>query len=147
MGAERHSLRNVVVLGADANSQPTLSIVTTSDDGLKLVFADGAVYSNHPETPPAFTLSFRNAAAERRVVLFGHIGLLEAMPKSGIQRQRIMEFIHRLRERPRTEGDFTDKDASLRIRQIKIVGDYAVTYWLDDPVKIVMVVDIRLADR
>lgn len=58
-----------------------------------------------------------------------------------------MEFIHGLRERPRTPGDYTDKDASLQIRQIKIVGDYAITYWLDDPVKSVMVVDVRLADR
>jgi len=76
-----------------------------------------------------------------------HIDLLEAVPKSGTQRRRIMDFIHGLRERPRTEGDYTDKDASLRIRQIKIIGDYAITYWLDDPVKIVMVVDVRLADR
>ena len=58
-----------------------------------------------------------------------------------------MDFIRSLREHPDTRGDFTDKDASLRERQIKIVGDYAVTYWLDAPVKIVMVVDVRLADR
>ena len=43
-----------------------------------------------------------------------------------------MHFIHGLRERPRTEGDYSDKDASFRIRQIKIIGDYAITYWLDD---------------
>ena len=41
-------------------------------------FADGAIYCNHPDKPPAFTLRFNTAAAERRVVLFGHIGLLEA---------------------------------------------------------------------
>jgi mRNA-degrading endonuclease RelE of RelBE toxin-antitoxin system len=76
-----------------------------------------------------------------------HIDLLDAVPKSGTQRQRIMDFIYGLRERPRTEGDYTDQDASLRSRQIKIIGDYAITYWLDDPVKIVMVVDLRLADR
>jgi hypothetical protein len=58
-----------------------------------------------------------------------------------------MDFVYGLRERPFTPGDFTDKDASLRIRQIKIIGDYALTYWLDDPVKIVMVVGVRLADR
>ena len=33
------------------------------------------------------------------------------------------------------------------IRQIKIVGNYAITYWLDDAVKSVMIVDIRPADR
>ena len=76
-----------------------------------------------------------------------HIGLLAVVPKSGAQRRRILDFIYSLRERPRTKGDYTDKDASLRIRQIKVIGDYAITYWLDDPVTIVMVVDIRLADR
>ena len=83
--------------------------------------------------------------AEYQVYL--HLGLLDAVPKSGSQRQKIMDFIYGLRQRPRTEGDYTDKDASLRIRQIKIIGDYAITYWLDDPVKIVMVVDVRPADQ
>jgi mRNA-degrading endonuclease RelE of RelBE toxin-antitoxin system len=76
-----------------------------------------------------------------------NIDLLEAVPKSGRQRQDIMKFIYSLRERPRTKGDYTDKDASLQIRQIKIIGDYAITYWLDDAVKSVMVVDVRPADR
>ena len=57
-----------------------------------------------------------------------------------------MDFIHALRDEPRTEGDYTDR-VRTRIRQIKIVGDYAITYWLDDPVKSVMVVDVCRADR
>lgn len=76
-----------------------------------------------------------------------HIGLLDSVPKSGNQRHRIMDFIRSLRERPETTGDFTDKDSSLRVRQIKIVGDFAITYWLDAPVRIVMVVDVRRADQ
>ena len=76
-----------------------------------------------------------------------HLDLLAAVPKSGGQRRKIMDFIFGLRERPDTRGDFTDKDATLRERQIKIVGDYAVTFWLDAPVRIVMVVDVRPADR
>jgi mRNA-degrading endonuclease RelE of RelBE toxin-antitoxin system len=76
-----------------------------------------------------------------------NVDLLEAVPKSGPQRQQIMKFICSLRDRSRTKGDYSDKDASLQIRQIKIVGDYAITYWLDDAVKTVMVVDVRPADR
>jgi hypothetical protein len=76
-----------------------------------------------------------------------HLGLLDAMPKTGIQRRRIMDFIYSLRDYPYTAGDFTDKDASLRTRHIKLVGDYAVTYWVDSPVNAVMVVDVRRADR
>jgi hypothetical protein len=58
-----------------------------------------------------------------------------------------MKVIYGLRDRPRTEGDYTAKDTSFQICQIKIIGDYAITYWLDDAVKTVMVVDVRPADR
>jgi hypothetical protein len=79
--------------------------------------------------------------------VYMHVGLLESVPRGGVQRRKIMEFIHSLREHPDTQGDFTDKDASLRERQIKIVGDYAVTFWLDAPVRAVMVVDVSPADK
>ncbi len=75
-----------------------------------------------------------------------HFGLLDSMSKAGPRRRRIMEFIRGLRERPETPGDYTDKDASQRERQIKIVGDHAVVYWLDVPVQIGMVVDAHPAD-
>jgi hypothetical protein len=76
-----------------------------------------------------------------------HLGLLDVVPKSGLQRTKILNFIRSLRDQPDMFGDFTDKDSSLRERQIKVVGDYAITFWLDAPVKIVMVVDIRPADK
>jgi mRNA-degrading endonuclease RelE of RelBE toxin-antitoxin system len=79
--------------------------------------------------------------------VFLHLSVLDSVPKSGTQRRRIMNFVRSLRERPDTPGDFSDKDPSLRVRQVKIVGDYAVTYWVDAPVKAVMVVDVRLADK
>ncbi len=58
-----------------------------------------------------------------------------------------MDFIRSLRDHPDTSGDFTDRDNTQRTRQIKIIGDHAITYWHDAPVNIVMVVDIRYADR
>jgi hypothetical protein len=76
-----------------------------------------------------------------------HIGLLDSVPKGGSQRRKILEFIRRLREFPETRGDFTDRDASLRERQVKLIGDFAITFWLDAPVRIVMVVDVRPTDR
>ncbi|HSI15022.1 MAG TPA: hypothetical protein VK961_23420 [Chthoniobacter sp.] len=76
-----------------------------------------------------------------------HLTLMDSVPRSGLQRQRIMDFICSLRERPDTPGDFVSKDAFLRERQVKIIGDYAVTYWVDTPVRAVMVVDVRIADR
>lgn len=79
--------------------------------------------------------------------VYMHLSLLDRVPRSGAQCRRIMEFIRSLREYPDTRGDYTDKDATLRERQVKIVGDYAVTYWLDAPVRVIMVVDVRLADK
>src|SRR5204862_3445437 len=40
-------------------------------------FASGAEYRN-ADAPPAFTLIFNTARAERRAALFGHIGILES---------------------------------------------------------------------
>ena len=79
--------------------------------------------------------------------VYMHLGLLDSVPKSGIQRRKIMDFVCSLRGHPDTRGDFTDKDASLRERQIKIIGDYAITFWLDAPVRIVMIVDVHPADK
>lgn len=79
--------------------------------------------------------------------VYMHIALLDAVPRTGLKRQRILDFISQLRKHPDTPGDFTDKDASRRERQIKIIGDYAITYWSDAPVKRVMVVDVSLADK
>ncbi len=83
----------------------------------------------------------------RECEVYMHLELLETVPKSGPQRRKIMAFIYSLRRFPDTRGDFTDKDSTLRERQIKIIGDHAITYWHDIPVGIVMVVDVRLADR
>jgi hypothetical protein len=79
--------------------------------------------------------------------VFIHVGLLDQVPGRGRNRERILRFLRTLRAAPHTPGDFREKDTSLRDREIKIIGDYAVTYWVDEPVRAVMVVDIRAADR
>jgi mRNA-degrading endonuclease RelE of RelBE toxin-antitoxin system len=76
-----------------------------------------------------------------------HLDLVEVVPARGEQRRLIMSFVRWLADNPNTVGDFTDRDESLRTRQIKIIGRYAVTYWVDDPVKAVMIVDVQVADR
>lgn len=79
--------------------------------------------------------------------VYMHLDLLDSVPKSGVHRRKIMDFIYSLGDHPDTRGDYTDNDARLRERQIKIIGDYAITFWLDAPVRIVMVVDVRPADK
>jgi len=83
---------------------------------------------------------------DTRYAVYLHFELLEAIPKGGVHGRRILKFIESLAENPFAEGDFTQKDESLRLLQIKIVGDYAVTYWVDHPVKSVMVLSICIAD-
>jgi hypothetical protein len=82
-----------------------------------------------------------------RYAVYLHFELLDVVPKRGTQQQKILRFIQLLAEDPFVEGDFTDKDETSRTRQIKIVGDHAITYWSDHPAKTVMVVDIALADQ
>lgn len=82
-----------------------------------------------------------------RYDVFLHADLLGQMPKTGEPRRRIMSFILSLHEAPFTAGDFTDRDATQRDREVKVIGDYAVTYWVDAAVRAVMIVDIRRADR
>lgn len=73
-----------------------------------------------------------------------HLEPLEVVPARGEQRRC---FVRSLADNPHTLGDFTDRDESFRTRQIKIIGRYAVTYWVDDPVKAVMIVSVDVADR
>jgi anti-sigma factor RsiW len=75
-----------------------------------------------------------------------NIDLLDVVPKRGPQRRQIMDFVLSLGAEPSTEGDYTEKDETLRIRQVKIISDYAITYWADHAVKTVMIADIRRAD-
>ena len=82
-----------------------------------------------------------------RYAVYLHFELLDIVPKRGRQQQKILRFIQSLAENPFTEGDFTDKDESLLQRQIKIIGDYAITYRADHPAKSVLVMDISPADQ
>ena len=79
--------------------------------------------------------------------VFLHLDLVEALPARGRQRSLIMNFVRLLASEPQTLGDFLSQDESQRMRQVKIVGDYAVTYWVDEPVKTVMIVGVKYADR
>ena len=74
-----------------------------------------------------------------------HLDLLDSMPR-GLARRKLLNFLRSLEDNPSTPSDFTDKDDTLRVRQIKIIGDYAITYWTDYSVKTIMVVDVRKAD-
>jgi cyclopropane-fatty-acyl-phospholipid synthase len=53
------------------------AIGAATDIPFRVVLASGAVMANR-DAPPAFTITFHTRRAERRLALFGYIGLLEA---------------------------------------------------------------------
>ncbi len=48
---------------------------------------------------------------------------------------------------PTGMSDATGYDSTGRIVQITVVGDYALTYWIDDADRHVKILDIHSADR
>jgi mRNA-degrading endonuclease RelE of RelBE toxin-antitoxin system len=62
------------------------------------------------------------------------------------ERDRILSFLEILTKNPECTGDYTERDDTGRLVQIKIVGGYAVTYWADHAVKEVKVTKIEKAD-
>ena len=52
-------------------------MIARTDIPFRVVFADGTEFRNR-EAEPAFTLRFLSTRVERRVAVFGHVGLLEA---------------------------------------------------------------------
>ncbi len=72
---------------------------------------------------------------------------LTAAPRSGLQRERVMNFVRSLAGNPNMIGDFSEKDGAGRTVQIKIVGRYAVTFWADHAVSEVKITHIKPADK
>jgi len=72
---------------------------------------------------------------------------LEAAPRSGIGRERVMKFVHSLASSPNTAGDFTEKDHAGRTVQVRVVSGYAITFWADHAVSEIKVTHIKSADK
>ena len=72
---------------------------------------------------------------------------LDAAPKSGNQRTLVMKFIRYLADNPNTAGDFTERDQTNRVLQVKVIGRFAITYWADHAVCEIKVTHIKSADK
>jgi hypothetical protein len=79
-------------------------------------------------------------------VYINHEALLTA-PRSGQQRRAIMDFIASLSNNPFSQGDFTELDDTGRNIFVKVVGNFAITYWADHAVCEIKVTHVRRADR
>jgi len=70
---------------------------------------------------------------------------LRAIPSA--ESGRIARFIDSLTGDPFQDGDYAEKDETERGIEVKVIGQYAITFWADHAVDEVKVVDIRRADR
>lgn len=74
-------------------------------------------------------------------------GALDLALRSGIQRQKVMNFIRSLATNPNSTGDFSERDEVGRTIYVKIVGRCAVTFWADHAVSEIKVTHIKPADK
>ena len=72
---------------------------------------------------------------------------LGSVPRSGLQREKVMNFIRFLADNPNTTGDFSEPDDAHRTVQVKIIGRYAVTFWAAHAVSEIKVTHIKSADK
>jgi mRNA-degrading endonuclease RelE of RelBE toxin-antitoxin system len=75
------------------------------------------------------------------------IEALQMKQPSRANRERILSFLESLANHPKIYGDYTELDEAGRSVQIKIIGDFALTYWADHAVKEIKVTKIEKADR
>ena len=61
-------------------------------------------------------------------------------------RGEIIRFLESLSSDPFQKGDYQDRTPEGREIQVKVIGSYALLYWVDHPVREVKVVDLVQAD-
>jgi hypothetical protein len=75
------------------------------------------------------------------------IEILRLARPSRQDRDKILSFLESLAEKPASRGDFEERDEAGRPVQIKVIGNYALTFWADHAVKEIKVVKVEKADR
>lgn len=72
---------------------------------------------------------------------------LASPPRSSVQREKIMRFVRSLATDHNSPGDFSEKDEASRTVQVKIIGSYAITFWVDHAALEVKITHIKSADQ
>ena len=79
--------------------------------------------------------------------VFLHEDILFQIPRSGRNRGLIMGFVRSLADNPFEVGDYQGRDDVGHELQMKIIGDYAVTFLVDHAAREVKILKIQSADR
>lgn len=83
-------------------------------------------------------------ARDYKVVI--DLDAIESLPKSGRRRDEVITFLKWLSTTTRPRGDIRFEDRiSQRIYDVSFVAGFTVTWWIDDPVESIRIVDIRPA--
>ena len=83
----------------------------------------------------------------RSYEVYLHEKLLACAPRSGRSRKRVMDFVRSLASDPFQKGDYEDSDAAGHSIGVKLIGCYAVTFFVDHAVGEVKIVNLELADE
>ena len=79
--------------------------------------------------------------------LFLRVEAIEGLKATkGLQKRQISTFIDRLASNPNATGDYAETDDTGRIIEIKVVCQFAITFWTDHAAKEIKIIDIRRAD-
>ena len=65
---------------------------------------------------------------------------------AGRDRDSIIAFADSLKTDPTKIGDYSEPDENGRTVQIKVIGNYALTYWADHAVREVKITKVEKAD-
>lgn len=65
----------------------------------------------------------------------------------GPTRDKALRFMESLPENPFKEGDFTVRDDTGRLVQVKLIGEHALYYWADHAAKEIRLVELVDADQ
>ncbi|MBK1832400.1 hypothetical protein JIN77_16825 [Verrucomicrobiaceae bacterium R5-34] len=72
------------------------------------------------------------------------IDCLTVLPKSGKRRDEVISFCSRLADNLYDDSDFQiTEPESRRVVEVSVRFGFAITWWVDVPVKRVVVIDIR----
>ena len=61
-------------------------------------------------------------------------------------RRTVLGFVEKLRNHPQFAGDFVESDDTGRALQVKVHGQFLITFWVDHAVKEIRIVEIEPVD-
>ena len=76
-----------------------------------------------------------------------HWDVISSIPRRSPKRRQVIEFIKNLGEVSHLGGDYQEYDeVEQRLCEVSIIGGLELTWWIDDPVNQVKIIQSRPAD-